>query len=230
MKKVLCSLVCGVLLIAGCDRTPEPEVAKKEPMKMAYTIVAMGDSLTEGLGVLPDEAYPARLEQALQERGWPVSVINAGVSGETSAGTLSRVDWIISRLKPDLLILVSGANDGLRRLPVDAMEQNLGEVLQRLDAAGIPVIMGGMRMFFNLGPDYIKEFEAVYPRLAKKWDVELIPFFLEGVAGEPAMNQSDGIHPNAKGYERITDQLLPFVERKLEKAGLDLSAEKVHAR
>ncbi|WP_179953235.1 arylesterase [Desulfobotulus mexicanus] len=223
MKKVFFCLVCSVLLLnLGCDRKPEAEVAGKVAMKTEYTIVAMGDSLTEGLGVLPNEAYPARLEQILQERGWPVEVINAGVSGETSAGALSRVDWIISRLRPDLVILVSGANDGLRRIAVDDMEKNLDEVLRRMDAAGIPVILGGMQMFFNLGPAYVKEFEAVYPGLAKKWDVELIPFFLEGVAGEPSMNQSDGIHPNAKGYERITDQLLPFVERKLEKAGLDL--------
>jgi acyl-CoA thioesterase-1 len=217
MKHVFWGMLLCFFLIASCGQKPDAEAERRErPARMdTYTLVAMGDSLTEGLGVLPDASYPARLEVALRERGWPVTVINAGVSGETSAGALSRADWIIHRLKPDLVILVTGANDGLRRLPVDAMEVNIRALLNRFEEAGVPVILGGMRMFFNLGPAYVREFEAVYPRLAKEKKVDLIPFFLEGVAASPSMNQPDGIHPNAEGYGEIVRRILPYVEKAL---------------
>lgn len=218
-------LVLCFLMIAACDRSGSGVEARRPASPDgAFTIVAVGDSLTEGLGVAPEAAYPARLETVLRERGWPVKVINAGVSGETSAGALSRADWIIGRLKPDLVILVTGANDGLRRLDVAAMEDNIASLLDRFRDAGIPVILGGMRMFFNLGPLYIRDFEAVYPRLAKEKKADLIPFFLDGVAAVPAMNQSDGIHPNAAGYEEIVRRVLPQVEKRLERMGLEKGA------
>lgn len=220
MKRSFVCLCLCFLLFFSCERKPEAEIREQASSAGRFILVAMGDSLTEGLGVLPEASYPARLEAVLQERGWPVTVINAGVSGETSAGALSRADWIVQRLKPDLVLLVTGANDGLRRLDVPAMEENIRNLLNRFEEAGIPVILGGMRMFFNLGPAYVREFEAVYPRLAQEKKVDLIPFFLDGVAAVPSMNRSDGIHPNAAGYEEIVRRILPHVEKSLQKLGL----------
>ncbi len=178
------------------------------------TIVAMGDSLTEGLGVPEERAYPAVLEQNLQKAGYPVKVINAGISGETSAGALSRAEWIL-RLKPDILILETGANDGFRGVEPEAVKKNIAAIIRILRKRDVVVVLAGMKMVKNLGEDYIQAFEDVYQTLAADFDVIFIPFILEGVAGDPALNRDDGIHPNADGYRKVAAHVQPYVEKAI---------------
>ena len=180
------------------------------------TIVAVGDSLTAGLGVDEDQAYPARLGRRLKADGYAFKVINAGVSGETSSGALSRIQWIVSSLKPDIVILETGANDGLRGLDPHLLESNLDRILTKLQADHIQVVLAGMLMLPNLGPEYTRAFGDIYPRLAEKHHVIFMPFFLDGVAGRPDLNQSDGLHPTAQGYNRIVEKLYPYVLKAIE--------------
>lgn len=170
-------------------------------------IVAFGDSLTAGLGVGADEAYPAQLQQRLDRLNYRYRVVNAGVSGETTAGALRRVPWILSS-KPKLVILEFGANDGLRGLDLDQTKQNLDQIIQRFQRAGVTVVLAGMKLPPNYGKEYIAGFEAIYPVLAKRYRLPLIPFFLEGVAASSTLNQADGIHPTKEGYEIIVEQVL----------------------
>jgi acyl-CoA thioesterase I len=178
------------------------------------TILAVGDSLTEGLGVREDQAYPAALERKLKSQGFGYRVINAGVSGETSSGTLSRIQWIL-RLKPDIVILVSGANDGLRGLDPNLTQANLEKIVRQFKAQNVVVVIGGMRMVQNLGDQYTRAFARIYPAVAASQNVILIPFFLDGVAGQPELNQPDGIHPTAEGYRRIVEHIYPYVEEAI---------------
>jgi acyl-CoA thioesterase-1 len=182
----------------------------------SITIVAMGDSLTEGLGVPEDHAYPAVLERNLQKAGHPVKVINAGISGETSAGALSRTEWIL-RLNPDILILETGANDGFRGVEPEAIKKNIAAIIRILQKRDVVVVLAGMQMVKNLGEDYTRAFADVYPTLAVDFDVVFIPFILEGVAGDPALNREDGIHPNADGYRKVADHVQPYVEKAIER-------------
>jgi len=170
-------------------------------------IVAFGDSLTAGLGVAQEEAYPARLQRRLDERGLRYRVINAGVSGDTTAGGLRRVDWVL-KSRPEFVILELGGNDGLRGLNLQQTKANLAEIIQRCQAASVKVILAGMKLPPNYGADYIKGFEAIYPALAKQYRLTLIPFFLDGVAGSTSLNQADGIHPTSEGYRIIADKVL----------------------
>lgn len=170
-------------------------------------IVAFGDSLTAGLGVAQEEAYPARLQRRLDERGLRYRVINAGVSGDTTAGGLRRVDWVL-KSRPEFVILELGGNDGLRGLNLQQTKANLAEIVQRCQAASVKVILAGMKLPPNYGADYIKGFEAIYPALAKRYRLTLIPFFLDGVAGSTSLNQADGIHPTSEGYRIIADKVL----------------------
>ena len=170
-------------------------------------IVAFGDSLTAGLGVAAEEAYPARLQRRLDERGLRYRVINAGVSGDTTAGGLRRVDWVL-KSRPEFVILELGGNDGLRGLNLQQTKANLAEIIQRCQAASVKVILAGMKLPPNYGADYIKGFEAIYPALAKQYRLTLIPFFLDGVAGSASLNQADGIHPTSEGYRIIADKVL----------------------
>jgi len=170
-------------------------------------IVAFGDSLTAGLGVAAEEAYPARLQRRLDERGLRYRVINAGVSGDTTAGGLRRVDWVL-KSRPEFVILELGGNDGLRGLNLQQTKANLAEIIQRCQAASVKVILAGMKLPPNYGADYIKGFEAIYPALAKQYRLTLIPFFLDGVAGSTSLNQADGIHPTSEGYRIIADKAL----------------------
>jgi len=181
-----------------------------------HRIVAIGDSLTAGLGVDAEETYPALLERRLQAEGYVCRVINAGVSGDTTAGGLRRVDWLL-KSKPDLVVLELGANDGLRGLDLNQTEANLAQIIQRLQSAGVQVVLAGMRIPTNYGREYTGAFAAIYPRLAARYHLVLIPFFLEGVAADPHLNQADGIHPTAAGYEVIVNHLLPTVERLLSR-------------
>ena len=203
-----------LLLLSGCQQQPAPPVT---PTAMAPvgTVVAMGDSLTEGLGVELDQAYPAQLQKRLQQDGYLWKVVNAGVSGETSSGARSRLDYLLQQLKPDLLILETGANDGLRGIDPALTEKNLREMITRLHAQRVEVLLAGMRVLRNSGPDYEHKFNALYPRLAADLKVELIPFFLEGVAGKRELNQDDAIHPTPQGYSLIVNRLAPQLERML---------------
>jgi len=173
-------------------------------------VVALGDSLTAGLGVAPDEAYPALLDARLRREGYGYRVVNAGVSGDTSAAGLRRVDWVL-KSKPDVVIVALGANDGLRGLPVDALARNLEAIVSRVRATGARVLLAGMRVPPNYGADYASAFAAVFPAVARRAGVPLAPFLLDGVAGDARLNQPDGIHPTAEGQRVIAERLWPYV-------------------
>jgi len=183
-------------------------------------IVAFGDSLTQGFGVPPGTEFPARLERALNARNLNVTVFNAGVSGETSAGGLARIDWLLGdgANGPDAAIVELGANDGLRGLPVTEMEKNLDTILAKLKARGIPVLFAGMKAPRNFGARYAAEYDAVFPRLAMKYDALFYPFFLEGVALDRALVQPDGLHPNPQGVDAIVKGIAPLAERLVQQA------------
>jgi acyl-CoA thioesterase-1 len=174
-------------------------------------IVAFGDSLTAGFGVAAEEAYPARLQRRLDEKGLRYRVINAGVSGDTTAGGVRRVDWVL-KSRPDLVILELGGNDGLRGLKLDETKANLERIIKRCHDASVTVILAGMKLPPNYGTEYTKGFEAIYPALAKQYRLTLIPFFLDGVAGSASLNQADGIHPTSEGYRIIADKVLETVK------------------
>ena len=173
-------------------------------------VVALGDSLTAGLGVAADEAFPARLQARLRAEGYDYRVVNAGVSGDTTAGGLRRVDWAL-RAHPDVVIVALGANDGLRGQSPQAIRANLEEIVARLQAAGARVLLVGMRLPPNYGAEYTKEFEAVFPAVARRAKIALMPFLLDGVAADPRLNQADGIHPTAAGQQMIADRLWPYL-------------------
>jgi acyl-CoA thioesterase-1 len=177
-------------------------------------VVALGDSLTAGYGLPPGQAFPDALERALKARGWDVEVANAGVSGETAEDGLARYDWSVPT-GTDALIVELGANDMLRGMDPGAAEAALAQILARARAAHIATLLAGMRAPVNLGPDYQRRFDAIYPDLARTYDVALYPFFLDGVAGDPALNQKDGLHPTRDGVERIVAAILPSVESVL---------------
>jgi acyl-CoA thioesterase-1 len=174
-------------------------------------LVALGDSLTAGLGLSPGKAFPDRLEAALRAKGWDVKVINAGVSGDTAADGLARYEWAVPP-DEDALIIELGANDMLRGHSPGATKAALAAILDRARAAHLPALLTGMRAAPNLGADYGREFSAIYPALSKTYGVQLYPFFLDGVAGDPKLNQPDGLHPTAEGVEIIVQKILPSVE------------------
>lgn len=194
----------------GTDVTGEPGFRRSTAPSEAPRIVAFGDSLTAGLGVGSDEAYPAELQRRLTERGYRYRVINAGVSGETTAGGLRRVPWILQS-KPEIVIVELGGNDGLRGLHLNDTKANLEQIIRRFQDAGVTVVLAGMKLPPNYGADYTAGFEAIYHALAEQHRLPLIPFFLDGVAGSAALNQADGIHPTADGYRKIVDALLPQI-------------------
>lgn len=177
-------------------------------------IVAFGDSLTAGLGVQADDSYPAQLQRKLDDLKYPYRVINAGVSGDTTAGGLRRVPWILNN-KPELVILELGANDGLRGLSIDQTKNNLGQIVKQLREAGAVVVLAGMKLPPNYGEDYTTRFEAIYPALAREYHLPFIPFFLEGVGGASSLNQADGIHPTKEGYEIVVEQVLKVLKTVL---------------
>jgi acyl-CoA thioesterase-1 len=175
------------------------------------TIVAFGDSLTAGYGVKTSEAFPAQLQMALEAKGHKVTIINAGVSGDTTAGGLERLDWALDP-KPDAVILELSANDALRGLDPKVPKENLDKMLASLKAKGIPVLLTGMKSPGNWGMDYNKRFDAIFPELAAKYDVPLYPFFLDGILLDPSFTQPDGLHPTGKGIAEIVKRILPDVE------------------
>jgi acyl-CoA thioesterase-1 len=178
------------------------------------TLVAFGDRLTAGYGLKASEAFPAQLQMALQAKGYKVTIVNAGVSGDTTAGGLERLAWTLQP-KPDGVILELGANDALRGVDPKETRANLDKMLAVLISKNIDVLLAGMKSPTNWGPDYAKEFDAIYPDLAAKYHVALYPFFLEGVALDRAYTQPDGLHPTAKGVAEIVKRILPDVEAQL---------------
>lgn len=221
--------------LAGCDpgtaeeapvRRAEP-VAAPAPAAPALTaradarveeeplVVFLGDSLTAGLGLPGDQAYPAVLDRRLDAEGTPVRVLNAGVSGDTSAGGLARLDWLLKQ-KPDVLAVGLGGNDGMRGLDLAETEKNLREIVRRAKASGVRVLLLGMRIPPNYGPDYTEQFQGMYPKISKELDVPLVPFLLEGVGGAADLNQADGIHPTAQGQEMVAATVEPYLVEILE--------------
>jgi acyl-CoA thioesterase-1 len=187
---------------------------QSQPRRQTLKILAVGDSLTEGFGVPSGEAYPAQLERALVAAGHAVTVVNAGVSGETSSGTRQRIDWLLQQ-QPDIVILAIGGNDGLRGIDPALTEQNIEEIVRRSQASGAVVVLPGMEMVRNLGSEYTDQFRAIYPAVAARTGAILMPFFLEGVAADPALNQPDFIHPTAEGYAVVVEQIMPYVEQAI---------------
>lgn len=176
-----------------------------------FRIVGFGDSLMAGYNLGPNEGFPQKLEAALKARGHDVAVANAGVSGDTTSGGLSRLDWSVPD-GTDLVILELGANDMLRGVAPEITEQNLDTMMAALQKRGIGIVLAGMLAAPNLGPDYAAAFNGIYPKLAAKYGAPLIPFFLDGVAGNPSLQLADGLHPTAAGVDRMVEGALPVIE------------------
>ena len=191
--------------------------AAAAPAGQPLRIVVLGDSLVAGFGIKPSEAFPAQLERALKSKGHAVEVINAGVSGDTTAGGLERVRWAVPE-RTNAVILELGANDALRGLDPGRAKANLDKIITTLKAAGAEVLLAGMVAPRNLGEAYTRAFDAIYPELAAKHGVILYPFFLDGVALNAKLNLDDGLHPNGRGVGEITRKILPSVEQLIERA------------
>jgi acyl-CoA thioesterase-1 len=181
-------------------------------------ILAFGDSLTAGLGLSPEQAFPARLQARLAADGIDVQVLNGGVSGDTTADGAARLDWALAD-HPDIVLVELGANDALRGIDPKFSYANLDKILARLKASGAQVMLLGMAAPTNWGRDYQQAFAAIYPALAAKYRVPLYPFFLDGVALDPSLNQRDGMHPNARGADIIAEKVAPYVARLLKETG-----------
>lgn len=221
----------ALVALAACAREPDdppalpgeaPAQAASEASQQALEIPAdapvvlvLGDSIAAGLHLSLEQAFPAVLQRLLAERGAPFQLVNAGVSGDTTAGGLARVDWVL-RSRPDVVVVELGANDGLRGQPPEAIEQNLRAVVEACRAGGAEVLLLGLRMPPSLGPDYARDFDAVYPRVAEGLGVAFVPFFMEGVAGVPELNLDDGIHPTPAGHRRLAENVAPALQDLLE--------------
>jgi acyl-CoA thioesterase-1 len=187
-----------------------------EKSSIKARIVILGDSLTEGYGLSKEQAYPARVEKQLNELGYKnVKVINAGVSGSTTAGGASRLDWIL-RSEPTHVVVALGANDGLRGIKVEQTRLNLTMIIEKLKEKKVVPVLVGMKLPPNYGKEFRAEFDAIFPTLAKKFGITLIPFLLEGVGGVASLNLSDGIHPNEKGHEKLSQTVLPYLEKVIQ--------------
>ena len=192
--------------------SPLPAAASPLPAAPAPAVVFLGDSLTAGLGLPADQAYPALLARALPGDGFAVRVINAGVSGDTSAGGLRRLRWLLAQ-HPAVVVVGLGGNDAMRGQPPAEIERNLREIVTQARQAGAQVLLLGMQIPSNYGPDYTGAFAAIYPRVARELHVPLVPFLLAGVGGVAELNQADGIHPNPAGVKIIVGKMLPLVEQ-----------------
>jgi acyl-CoA thioesterase-1 len=192
---------------AIADATPQPSRTNSDVPR----IVFLGDSLTAGFGLDPDKSYPALLQRRVTDAGYKFEVVNAGVSGDTSAGGLRRIDWSLEG-NVKILVVALGANDGLRGLPPDELKKNLSAIIERAQKKKAIVILAGMEAPTNNGADYTAQFRQIYKELAKQYNVPLIPFLLQGVAGLSALNQEDGIHPNVKGAQIVADVVWATLE------------------
>ncbi len=185
-------------------------------VKSPQTILFFGDSLTAGYGLSTEEAFPALIEKELNKKANRAKIINGGLSGETSAGGLARIDWLL-RQPIQILVLELGANDGLRGLPLDQTRKNLQTIIDKVKAKNpkVKIVLAGMMVPPNMGKQYTNEFKNIYPDLAKKNNATLIPFLLEGVGGIEKLNQSDGIHPNVEGHKIVAKNITPVIEKLL---------------
>lgn len=201
---------------ADASAAPTPEAEGRRPRAVpadAPLVVFLGDSLTAGFGLAEEQAFPTVAGELLAARGVPVRVVNGGISGDTSAGALARVDWLLTQ-KPAIVVVSIGGNDGLRGQPVEALEANLRAIVRRAKAAGARVLLAGQQIPTNYGPEYAGAFRDLYPRVAREEGAELLPFLLEGVAMRPELNLPDGIHPNPEGQRvvgrNVADALEPM--------------------
>ena len=210
MSRLLLAAALAFALPAGAA------AQDSEPLEL----LAYGDSLVHGYGLDNPDNFPSQLEAALADEGREVEVINAGNSGDTTAAGLARLDWTLAET-PDAAIVVLGANDALRGLDPAKTYENLDAILARFEELGVPVLLAGMMAPRNMGADYAEEVDGVFPRLAEKHDTVFYPFFLDGVATDPDLNQPDGIHPNAAGVAEIVEGILPKVKDLLDRAGGD---------
>jgi acyl-CoA thioesterase-1 len=211
LKAAILYLIVG---LTACSQESAPTTEEKKP-EYEGIIMAIGDSLTEGFGIDESLSYPALLERKLFAEGFRYQVINAGISGETSSGALSRIKWALTT-KPDIVILVTGANDGLRGIDPGLVKSNITQMIQMLKDRDVIVVLGGMQMVQNLGQNYTDAFSEIYPQIAREQEIIYIPFFLAGTAGAPELNQADGIHPTAEGYQIIVNNIYPYVLEAIE--------------
>ena len=204
------SLVALLVAILLCAAAQPKSEAKEQEM----VVVALGDSLTAGLGLPQSESFPAKLEAMLKAQGRNVTMVNAGVSGDTVSAALDRLDWALPP-NTSAVIVELGGNDALQGLPPAEIETSLAKIIERVKAKGLPVLIAGMESPRNMGKDYVDQFHAIYRDLAERYGALLYPFFLDGVALDPGLMQEDGIHPNAKGVDRIVQGILPKVDELL---------------
>ena len=219
-------LLLPLALVLGCGGEESQKiagaaagggVASAAAREEAPLVVFLGDSLTAGLGLGEEEAFPALVEAELLEEGFAVRVVNAGVSGDTTAGGLARLEWVLSQ-GPAVVVVGLGANDGLRGLPLEATAGNLEEIVRRSRDAGARVVLLGMRIPPSYGFEYAGRFRELYEEVADDLDVPLVPFLLDGVAARPALNLPDRVHPNAAGHRKIAKTVYPYVEEEVEEA------------
>ena len=203
----LVALLVAILLCAAA-------LPKSEAKEQEMVIVALGDSLTAGLGLPQSESFPAKLEATLKAQGRNVTMVNAGVSGDTVSAALDRLDWALPP-NTSAVIVELGGNDALQGLPPAEIETSLAKIIERVKAKGLPVLIAGIESPRNMGKDYVDQFHAIYRDLAERYGALLYPFFLDGVALDPGLMQEDGIHPNAKGVDRIVQGILPKVDELL---------------
>jgi acyl-CoA thioesterase-1 len=226
-----------LLALAGCSREranpQEPPAAAPPPPQASSAppaaprpdddarpkVVVLGDSLTAGLGLAQSEAYPALVEQKMRAAGYDWDVVNAGVSGDTTAAGLARADWALDQPNVRILVLELGANDGLRGLPVDAMKKNLASIIELAQSRHMAVLLAGMEAPPNFGSDYTVSFRQAYRDLAKQYKVTLLPFLLDKVAGNAGLNQGDGIHPNLEGARIVADNVWTVLKPMVAAAG-----------
>ena len=204
LTNLFSGLLFGVILMNAFNAYAEP------------VILAFGDSLTAGFGVSSEESYPARLQRLLKEKGYHYKVVNAGVSGDITAGGAARINWVLKH-DPEIVIIELGANDGLRGLSISEMRKNLGTMIEICQKKGAKVLLAGMEITPNLGAEYSKEFRDSFTLLAKQYEVPLIPFFLENVAARPELTRPDGVHPTAEGYAIVTQTVFQYLEPMLKK-------------
>jgi len=203
---------------SGPVATSAPRAAARPVPAGAPVVAFLGDSLTAGFGLEESQAYPAVVGELLAERGLPIRVVNGGVSGDTSAGALARVDWLLTQ-EPEIVVVSIGGNDGLRGQPVDALEANLRAIVRRAKGAGARVLIAGQQIPTNYGPEYAGAFRDLYPRVAREEGAELLPFLLEGVAMRPELNLPDGIHPNPEGQRIVARNVAEALEPMLRPVG-----------
>jgi acyl-CoA thioesterase-1 len=204
---------------SGVESESEAEAKTTDQADNAATILFFGDSLTAGYGLEPEQAFPALIQERLDSLGIPMRVVNAGLSGETTSGGANRLDWVL-RQPVSVFVLELGANDGLRGIPLSETRKNLSSIIERVQERypEARIVLAGMQLPPNMGPEYTGEFRQIFPELAARYEVALIPFLLQGVGGIPELNQDDGIHPTAVGHQILADNVWEVLKVELEKS------------